>query len=133
RLVADDVYRIRAVVSNWIADPAVDVVVSTGGTGPTGRDNTVVAVRRLLDRELPGFGELFRRLSYEEIGSAAMLSDALGGTANGTLLFCLPGSTGACHTAWNGILREQLGRQGSRCRMAVLKPRLLEGAPPGAD
>ncbi|MCC9002227.1 MAG: molybdenum cofactor biosynthesis protein B, partial [Candidatus Competibacter sp.] len=99
-IVPDNIYRIRAVVSGWIADPAVAVVLITGGTGMTGRDSTPEAVRPLLDKEITGFGELFRMLSWEEIGASTLQSRALGGLANATFVFCLPGSTGACRTGW---------------------------------
>ncbi len=92
-IVADDIYRIRATVSAWIADPAVQVILITGGTGVTGRDSTPEALRPLLDKELEGFGELFRMLSWEEIGTSTLQSRALGGLANATFIFCLPGST----------------------------------------
>ena len=108
RIVIDDVYQMRAVVSQWIADAAVKVILLTGGTGFTTRDSTPEAVRPLLDTEVTGFGELFRQLSYAEIGTSTVQSRALAGIANGTMVFCMPGSTGACKTAWTGILREQL-------------------------
>ncbi|MFW6345774.1 MAG: molybdenum cofactor biosynthesis protein B [Halomonas sp.] len=108
RIVPDDVYRIRAMVSAWIADPEIQVVLTTGGTGFTGRDSTPEAVSVLLDKRIEGFGEMFRLLSWQEIGSSTVQSRCLGGLANATVLFCLPGSTGACRTAWDGILAEQL-------------------------
>lgn len=107
-IVLDDIYQIRAVVSLWIADPAVDAVLLTGGTGFSGRDSTPEAVAPLFDKAIEGFGELFRQLSYQEIGTSTVQSRALAGFANKTVIFCMPGSTGACRTAWNGILREQL-------------------------
>ena len=107
-IVKDDVYQIRAVVSLWIADPAIDAILLTGGTGFSGRDSTPEAVAPLFDKCIEGFGELFRHLSYQEIGTSTIQSRALAGFANGTVIFCMPGSTGACRTAWNGILREQL-------------------------
>ena len=103
RIVPDDVYRIRAVVAAWIADPEVQVIMTTGGTGFTGRDSTPEAVSVLLDKRIEGFGERFRLLSGEEIGSSTIQSRCLGGLANATVIFCLPGSTGACRTAWDGI------------------------------
>lgn len=118
RIVPDDIYRIRAVVAEWIADPAIQVVLTTGGTGFTGRDSTPEAVGVLLDKEIEGFGELFRQLSREEIGSSTVQSRCLGGLANGTVVFCLPGSTGACRTAWNGILAEQLDSRHKPCNFA---------------
>lgn len=119
-IVRDDRYRIRAVVSRWIADPGIDGIIATGGTGFTGRDCTPDAVRPLLDDEIPGFGELFRQLSREEIGSSAIQSRALAGFANRTFLACLPGSTGACRDAWKGILREQLDVRHRPCNLAEL-------------
>ena len=107
-LVADDIYRQRAVVSAWIADPAVEAVVVTGGTGFTGRDSTPEALRVLFDKDVDGFGELFRYLSYQEIGTSTVQSRAIAGFANRTVIFCLPGSTGACRTAWEGIIQSQL-------------------------
>lgn len=108
RIVRDDVYQIRAVISNWIADPGVDAVLVTGGTGFSGRDSTPEAVVPLFDKSIEGFGEVFRDLSYQEIGSSTVQSRAVGGFANKTVIFCMPGSTGACWTAWEGIIREQL-------------------------
>ena len=107
-LVVDDIYRQRAVVSAWIADPAVEAVVVTGGTGFTGRDSTPEALRVLFDKDVDGFGELFRYLSYQEIGTSTVQSRAIAGFANRTVIFCLPGSTGACRTAWEGIIQSQL-------------------------
>ena len=126
RIVPDDRYRIRAELSAWIADPSVQAVLVTGGTGLTGRDVTPEAVRPLLDREIEGFGELFRWLSYEEIGTSTLQSRALAGVANGTVIFCLPGSTGACRTAWERIVRHQLDRRTRPCNLAELLPRLTE-------
>ncbi|MCK0768671.1 molybdenum cofactor biosynthesis protein B [Chromohalobacter canadensis] len=120
RIVADDVYRIRAVVAQWIADEAVQVIVTTGGTGFTGRDSTPEAVEVLLDKHIEGFGELFRHLSWQEIGSSTVQSRCLGGLANATVVFCLPGSTGACRTAWDGILHEQLDSRHKPCNFANL-------------
>ena len=101
RIVPDDVYRIRAEVSAWIADPQVDVVLTTGGTGVTGRDGTPEAVAPLLDKVIDGFGETFRALSYDEIGTSTLQSRCLAGVANRTYVFCLPGSSGACRTGWD--------------------------------
>ncbi|GHB09023.1 molybdenum cofactor biosynthesis protein B [Salinicola rhizosphaerae] len=120
RIVPDDIYQIRAVVSAWIADPEVQVVITTGGTGFTGRDSTPEAVTPLLDKTIEGFGELFRQLSFEEIGSSTVQSRCLGGLANATVLFCLPGSTGACRTAWERILVEQLDSRHRPCNFANL-------------
>ena len=125
-IVPDDAYRIRACVSRWIADPGVRAVIATGGTGLTGRDGTPEAVRPLLDKVVDGFGELFRAISYEEIGTSTVNSRALGGVANGTLVFCLPGSSGACRTAWDRLLREQLDYRFRPCNLIELLPRLTE-------
>ncbi len=125
-LVPDDIYRIRAVVSAWIADPAVQVVLITGGTGMTGRDSTPEAIRPLLDKVIDGFGELFRALSLEEIGTSTLQSRALGGLANATFIFCLPGSTGACRTGWDRILQPQLDARTRPCNLVELLPRLRE-------
>lgn len=122
----DDRYRIRAVVSAWIADPAVDAIITTGGTGLTGRDGTPEAVAPLLDKEVQGFGELFRAFSLEDIGTSTLQSRALGGVANGTFVFCLPGSTGACATGWDRILVQQLDSRTRPCNFVELIPRLLE-------
>lgn len=108
RIVKDDIYQMRAVISQWIADPAIDAILVTGGTGFSGRDSTPEAVSVLFDKSIDGFGELFRQLSFEEIGSSTIQSRALAGLANDTVIFCVPGSTGACKTAWQGIIREQL-------------------------
>ncbi|MDI5891976.1 molybdenum cofactor biosynthesis protein B [Halomonas rhizosphaerae] len=120
RIVPDDVYRIRAVVAGWIADPETQVILTTGGTGFTGRDSTPEAVSVLLDKQIEGFGELFRHLSWQEIGSSTVQSRCLGGLANATVVFCLPGSTGACRTAWDGILAEQLDSRHKPCNFANL-------------
>ncbi len=125
-IVRDDIYQVRAVVSRWIADEAVKVVMTTGGTGITGRDTTPEAVRPLLDMEVDGFGELFRYLSWQEIGSSTIQSRAVGGVANGTLVFVMPGSSGACATAWDGILQQQLDRRHKPCNFVSLIPRLRE-------
>ena len=126
RIVPDDIYRIRAVVSDWIAREDVDVVVTTGGTGLTGRDGTPEAVSVLLDKEIEGFGELFRHLSWEEIGTSTLQSRALAGVANGTYVFCLPGSSGACRTAWDRIIVHQLDIRTRPCNLAMMIPRLRE-------
>ncbi|WP_104204177.1 molybdenum cofactor biosynthesis protein B [Billgrantia saliphila] len=120
RIVIDDVYRIRAVVSEWIADPLIQVVLTTGGTGFTGRDSTPEAISVLLDKRIEGFGEQFRQLSYQEIGSSTIQSRCLGGLANATVVFCLPGSSGACRTAWDGLLAEQLDSRHKPCNFANL-------------
>ncbi|RKT46349.1 molybdenum cofactor biosynthesis protein B [Thiocapsa rosea] len=126
RIVPDDIYRMRAAFSEWIADPEIQVILSTGGTGVTGRDSTPEAVAPLLDKPLEGFGELFRSFSLEEIGTSTLQSRALGGLANGTFIFCLPGSSGACRTAWDRILLAQLDSRTRPCNFAQLIPRLLE-------
>jgi molybdenum cofactor biosynthesis protein B len=114
-IVIDDIYRIRAVLSAWIADQDVDAVLITGGTGFSGRDSTPEAVRPLFDKDIDGFGEVFRALSYQEIGSSTIQSRAIAGFANDTVIFCMPGSTGACKTAWNGLIREQLDSSHRPC------------------
>ena len=126
RIVPDDLYLLRAVFSDWIADPSIHVIMSTGGTGVTGRDRTPEAILPLLDRTLDGFGELFRTLSFDEIGASTIQSRALAGVANGTYIFCLPGSSGACRTAWDRILQAQLDRRTRPCNFAQLLPRLHE-------
>jgi molybdopterin adenylyltransferase len=125
-LLPDDKYRLRAQVSQWIADPAVDGILVTGGTGFTGRDSTPEALLPLLDKQMPGFGELFRALSFEEIGTSTLQSRAFAGLANGTFLFALPGSPGACRTAWEKIVRAQLDARTRPCNLAQLRPRLHE-------
>ena len=119
-IVIDDKYRLRAQVSAWIADPAIEVVLLTGGTGFTSRDSTPEAIAPLLDTEIPGFGELFRQLSHAEIGTSTVQSRALAGLANNTLICCVPGSTGACRTAWSGILSAQLDITHKPCNFAEL-------------
>lgn len=111
----DDIYAMRAVVSAWVADPDIHAVIATGGTGMTKRDSTPEALLPLLDREVDGFGELFRWLSYKEIGSSTVQSRCFAGLANRTLIFALPGSPGACITAWHGILKEQLDASHKPC------------------
>lgn len=126
RLVPDDIYAIRAQVSQWIADPQVQVVVTTGGTGFTGRDSTPEALTPLFDKHIEGFGELFRQLSYEDIGTSTIQSRAVGGMANGTLIFSLPGSAGAVTMGWEKILHNQLDINFRPCNFAELIPRFLE-------
>ncbi len=125
-ITADDKYQIRAAVSRWIADENVDVVISTGGTGLTGRDITPEAVKPLFDKEIEGVGELFRLVSYEEIGTSTIASRCIGGVANGTFVFCLPGSTGACRTGWDKVIAPQLDCNTRPCNIVALMPRLLE-------
>jgi molybdenum cofactor biosynthesis protein B len=125
-MAPDDIYQIRAILSRWIADPDVQIVLTTGGTGMTGRDSTPEAVQPLLDKFIEGFGELFRMLSWEEIGTSTLQSRALAGLANGTFIFCLPGSTGACRTGWDRILHAQLDARTRPCNLVELLPRLRE-------
>ena len=114
-IIKDDVYSLRAEVSNKIADPAVNAILMTGGTGFTHRDNTLRAIAPLFDEDIAGFGELFRHLSYGEIGSSTIQSRAFAGLANGTIIFCLPGSPNACKTGWDKIISEQLDSQHRPC------------------
>jgi molybdenum cofactor biosynthesis protein B len=125
-IVPDDIYRIRYEVSRWIIDGQVEAVITTGGTGLTGRDGTPEAVLPLFDRTIEGFGELFRQLSYETVGTSTIASRAVGGVANGTFIFSLPGSTGACKDAWKGVLRHQLDINHKPCNLVELMPRLTE-------
>ena len=125
-IVPDNMYQIRTYVSNWIASDAVNVIISTGGTGVTGRDGTPEAITPLLDKVLDGFGETFRMLSYQEIKTSTIQSRAVAGVANGTYVFCLPGSSGACKTAWDLLIREQLDHRTKPCNLVQLMPRLLE-------
>ena len=125
-IVPDDKYRIREVVSRWIADESVRVVLSTGGTGVTGRDVTPEAVLRVAEKEIPGFSELFRWISFQKIKTSTIQSRALGAVAKGTYIFALPGSTGACKDAWDGILVHQLNSNNPPCNLVELMPRLLE-------
>lgn len=126
RLLRDDVDTIESLLRAWIADPKVDVVISTGGTGITGRDVTPEAFARVLEKEIVGFGELFRMLSYGKIGSSTMQSRAIGGVAGGTYLFALPGSTGAVKDGWDDILSTQLDIRHRPCNLVELMPRLRE-------
>ena len=125
-IVKDDIFAVRAVISNWIAEPDAQVVVTTGGTGVTGFDGTPEAVSPLLEKTLDGFGEVFRMISYEEIGTSTLQSRAIAGVANGTYVFCLPGSSGACATAWDKLLVHQLDYRTRPCNLVELMPRLLE-------
>ena len=126
RIERDDRYRVRAVVAQWIADSDVHGVIVTGGTGFTGRDSTPEAILPLLDKEMPGFGETFRMLSYADIGTSTMQSRAFAGLSNDTFVFCLPGSTSACRLAWEQLLRPQLDATTGPCNLAGLRPRLRE-------
>ena len=123
-IVLDDIYQIRAVVSRWIVDPAVDIILTTGGTGLTGRDGTPEAVIPLFDKVIEGFGEMFRQISYDEISTSTIQSRVTAGVANGTYIFCLPGSSGACRTGWDKILSTQLDIRSRPCNFAEILPRL---------
>ena len=123
-IVIDDVYQIRARLSAWIADATVNAVLVTGGTGFSGRDSTPEAVSPLFDKTIEGFGEVFRALSFDEIGSSTIQSRAIAGLANRTAIFCMPGSTGACKTAWNGLIRDQLDAAHRPCNFV----KVLSGA-----
>ena len=126
KIVADDLYQIRSAVSCWIAEERVNAIISTGGTGVTGRDGTTEAVQPLLDKTLDGFGEIFRMLSYQDIKTSTIQSRAIAGVANATYIFCLPGSSGACRTAWDKIIKEQLDYRTRPCNLVQLMPRLME-------
>lgn len=126
QIVTDDIYRIRAIISQWICDETIDVVITTGGTGLTGRDGTPEAVQVLFDKEVSGFGELFRQISYEHVRTSTVQSRAIAGVANGTFIFCLPGSSGACKTGWDDILMHQLDIRHKPCNFVELIPRLRE-------
>ena len=125
-LLRDDKYALRAQVSAWIADEAVDGILVTGGTGFTGRDSTPEALLPLLDKVMDGFGEIFRALSFEDIGTSSLQSRAFAGLANGTFVFCLPGSTSACKLGWEKLIRAQLDARTRPCNLAALRPRLRE-------
>jgi molybdenum cofactor biosynthesis protein B len=126
KIVRDDLGAIVGQLKEWVADPEVDVVISTGGTGVTGRDVTPEAFQSVYEKEIAGFGELFRWQSYEKIGSSTIQSRATGGVAGGTYLFALPGSPGACRDGWDGILVHQLDNRFRPCNFVELMPRLLE-------
>ena len=123
-LVADDIYKMREIFSRWIANPEVEVVISTGGTGLTGRDSTPEAVEPLFDKTIEGFGEMFRLKSLDDIGMSTIQSRAIAGLVNKTLIFCLPGSTGACKLGWEEILKEQLDIRTRPCNFAEMYPRM---------
>lgn len=123
----DDPYQIRKVLSDWIADPSIQAIITNGGTGFSHHKSTVAAVSPLLDQTIPGFGELFRHLSWQAIGSSALQSEALAGLANDTLVFCLPGSTRACRLAWDSILREQLDSRHRPCNFAGVYRTSVQG------
>ena len=124
--VPDDIYQIRAVLSRWIIDPSIDIIITTGGTGLTGRDGTFEAAIPLFDKLIEGFGEIFRWVSYQEISTSTIQSRVTAGIANGKYIFCLPGSTGACKTGWEKILVKQLDIRTKPCNFAELIPRLKE-------
>jgi molybdopterin adenylyltransferase len=125
-IVPDDIHQIRAVIAAWCANDEVNAVLTTGGTGVTGRDGTPEAVSVLFEKEIEGFGEMFRMLSYEEIGTSSLQSRAIAGVANGTYIFCLPGSSGACTTGWDRIISAQLDNRTRPCNLVELMPRLKE-------
>lgn len=125
-ILRDNVYEIRALVARWVVDPNTKIVLITGGTGMTGRDVTPEAITPLFDKEIIGFGELFRSISYDEIKTSTIQSRAIAGISGATLIFCLPGSTGACHTAWDKILNDQFDSRHGPCNFVELFPRLEE-------
>ena len=131
-IVTDDVAGIQAQMKAWIADPAIDVIISTGGTGFTGRDVTPEAVEPLFEKRMDGFSEVFHRISYDKIGTSTIQSRATGGVANATFIFVLPGSPGACRDAWDGILRAQLDYRHTPCNFVEIMPRLDEHLRRGA-
>jgi len=126
QIITDDVEEIRALVKSWIDDPDIDVVITTGGTGFTGRDVTPDAVRPLFEKEIEGFSVVFHMLSFQSVGTSTIQSRACGGAANGTYVFCLPGSPGACRDAWNGILKYQLDSRHRPCNLVDIMPRMKE-------
>ena len=126
QIVRDNIYEIRSIVSQWIVDSNIQVILTTGGTGVTGRDGTPEAIRPLLDKEISGFGEMFRVLSYEKIATSTLQSRAFAGVANATYIFCLPGSAGACADAWDMLIEHQLDYRSRPCNLVELMPRLLE-------
>lgn len=126
RIVPDNIYRIRAVLSQWIVDDAVHAIITTGGTGVTGRDGTPEAIAPLFDKTLEGFGEVFRAISLQEIKTSTIQSRAVAGVANGTYIFCVPGSSGACRSAWDKLISNQLDYRTRPCNLVELMPRLLE-------
>lgn len=126
KIVVDDIYQMRAVVSQWIADSEVHAVITTGGTGLTGRDVTPEAMKILYDKEIEGFGEIFRKISYDLIKTSTIQSRAIAGLANGTVIFSLPGSPGACKDGWDGIIVHQLDSRVKPCNLVEMMPRFLE-------
>ena len=125
-IVPDDIYAIRSSVSNYIINKEIDVVIASGGTGITGRDGTPEAIKVLLDKEIEGFGELFRSISFDKIKTSSLQTRALAGVANSTFIFVLPGSADACSTAWNDIIQYQLNSETKPCNLVMLMPRLKE-------
>ena len=126
KIVTDDIFKIRHLVSQYLIDDDIDVIITSGGTGITGRDGTPEAVRVLLDKEIEGFGELFRSISYQKIKTSSLQSRALAGVANSKFIFVLPGSVDACSTAWKEIIQFQLNRETRPCNLVMLMPRLKE-------
>ena len=126
QIVPDDIYKIRAVVATWCVDVGVDVILTTGGTGVTGRDGTPEALSCLFDKHIEGFGEVFRQISFEEIGTSSLQSRAIAGVCNGKYVFCLPGSASACATAWDKLIQAQLDYRTRPCNLVELMPRLKE-------
>ena len=126
KIVLDDIYQVRAVLSAWIADTTIQAVICTGGTGLTGRDITPEAVQPLFDKTIDGFGEVFRSISYQYIKTSTIQSRAVAGVANGTPIFCLPGSPGACKDGWDEIIVHQLNSQNHPCNLVEMMPRFLE-------
>jgi molybdenum cofactor biosynthesis protein B len=125
-IIPDDIYAIRSSVSNYIINKEIDVVIASGGTGITGRDGTPEAIKVLLDKEIEGFGELFRSISFDKIKTSSLQTRALAGVANSTFIFVLPGSADACSTAWNDIIQHQLNSETKPCNLVMLMPRLKE-------
>ena len=130
-IVRDDIGEIQAMVGTWAEDPEIDCIITTGGTGLTGRDVTPEAMRGLFEKEVEGFGEMFRWLSYEKIGTSALQSRALAGVVGGTYVFCLPGSPSACRDGWDLILANQLDLRHKPCNFVEIMPRLMEGGAGG--
>jgi len=126
KIIPDNIYEIRAVISNWCIDESIQVIITTGGTGVTGRDGTPEAVDVLLDKEIEGFGETFRALSFEQIGTSTIQSRAIAGVTHGTYIFCLAGSSHACSTAWDKLISHQLDYRTRPCNLVELMPRLKE-------
>ncbi|MBC8301724.1 MAG: molybdenum cofactor biosynthesis protein B [Pelagibacterales bacterium] len=125
-IVPDDIYAIRSSISSYISNKEIDVVIASGGTGITGRDGTPEAIKVLLDKEIEGFGELFRSISFDKIKTSSLQTRALAGVANSTFIFVLPGSADACSTAWNDIIQHQLNSETKPCNLVMLMPRLKE-------